>query len=84
MAREDIHTEKFDRCVVKVKAQKRRTGKPKDPYAVCMSSIGREEAVRKEHWDPDYKPPKDNRVHVSGYARSDGTKVKGYSYRRKW
>lgn len=40
-----IHTEKFHRCVVKVK----KSGSAVNPYAVCMSSIGKVGAVKKTH-----------------------------------
>jgi len=40
-----IHTEKFHRCVIKLK----KKGDVKNPYAVCMKSIGRAEAVKRIH-----------------------------------
>lgn len=40
-----IHTEKFHRCVIKVK----KKGKIRSPYAVCMESIGPKKAIKKSH-----------------------------------
>ena len=40
-----IHTKKFHSCVTKVGAE----GKVDNPYAVCMSSIGKKDAVKKPH-----------------------------------
>lgn len=40
-----IHTEKFHRCVVKVK----KSGSATNPYAVCMKSIGKTGSVKKSH-----------------------------------
>ncbi len=84
MSPQGIHTEKYDRCVKKVQAQERRTGKPVNPNAVCMASMGRDEAIRKSHRDPEYQMPNKRSVIVDGYERSDGTSVKGYSYTRKY
>ena len=46
-----IHTVKFHSCIVKCKVGQRKKGrkKVKSCYAVCMSSLGREKAIRKEH-----------------------------------
>ena len=49
------HTEKFHRCVVAVKKRMKIDGKKVNPYAVCMESIGREEAVKESHQSPFYK-----------------------------
>jgi hypothetical protein len=84
-----IHTKKFHKCVVSVKSKKKEQGKSEEdqpnPYAVCMSSMGREEAVRKEHRRPGYEKPEkhDITVHVPGYSRRDGTEVKPFSYKRR-
>jgi len=40
-----IHTKKFHRCVTQVG----KKGKVDNPYAVCMSSMGRDAAVKKSH-----------------------------------
>jgi len=84
-----IHTKKFHKCVVDVKVKKREQGKSEqdqpNPYAVCMKSMGREQAVRKEHRRPGYEKPEKREItiHVPGYERRDGTRVKSFSYRRR-
>ena len=40
-----IHTEKFHSCVIDVK----KSGTAANPYAVCMSSLGKTKAVKKSH-----------------------------------
>ena len=48
------HTLAFHRCAIKVM----KGGKSKDSaYRICMSSIGRNKAVKKSHWDPNYEGP---------------------------
>ena len=46
VGKEKVHTQRFDRCVKKVKA---KSGKKVNPYAVCMASIGPEKAIKKSH-----------------------------------
>jgi len=40
-----IHTARFHRCVISVK----KSGRKANPYAVCMSRIGRNRSVKKLH-----------------------------------
>ena len=40
-----IHTLRFHRCVIRVS----KKGDVKNPYAVCMSSLGSEKAVKAGH-----------------------------------
>ena len=44
-----IHKIAFHRCVVKCKVQKGKSKKPKSCHAVCMSSLGKEKAIKKAH-----------------------------------
>lgn len=41
-----IHTKKFHECVVDLK----KKGSAKNPYAVCMASIGAKGAVKPSHY----------------------------------
>lgn len=40
-----VHTQAFHSCVTKVA----KSGDTKNPYAICMSRLGKEKAVKKAH-----------------------------------
>ena len=45
---EDLMPKKLERCVKKVKAQNKKSGKKVNPYAVCVSSTGQKPHKRKK------------------------------------
>ncbi len=46
-----IHTLKYHKCIINVMLKIKAGKMPADsnPYSICMSSIGRDEAVKKGH-----------------------------------
>lgn len=44
-----VHKKKFHRCVTKVAAGAKKRGKKVNPFAVCMSTLGAEKAVKASH-----------------------------------
>jgi len=45
-----IHTEAFHKCVISIKKKQKqgKTSKSLNPYAVCMSSLGKKKAIKKK------------------------------------